>query len=478
MKHFAMAALLLAGLSLTISCGKSPDAPEEKGPAVQIVAGSGLRDTIGALPAQGLVVRVLGANGPEAGVAVDFQAVPRAGCSDPYGYGTCVGVQVAAANSSSFGTTASGTTDAAGRAVVRVRLGSTATTARLVATVPVYGLADTADYTIDPGAAGGLVVSPRDTALEVGGSYTFGGKVRDRASNPRPDPVTYESSSGAATVNTSGAVSAAATGRAYIRVRATVAGQTLVDSGGVTVVPVARIAAAGYNGPLTLSNLTGGQRKTLVTGRAIAPDWAPSGDRIIYFDDNGLAVVDTLGTSTRLVTPGLSYVGWAQYSADGQWIYFEAYELYYTGIYRMHPDGTGLTRLTPTSSEARRPSPAPDGTRVAYVTYNGVAILDLRTGTSTTVPGGGASSSSMVRWSPDGQWLAVAYYSSSYLIRPDGTGKRQVTSSGSAYYQAVTWSPDSKWALFGGSGNFSLVDAASGAGWPVPVSGYYPAWKR
>jgi dipeptidyl aminopeptidase/acylaminoacyl peptidase len=80
---------------------------------------------------------------------------------------------------------------------------------------------------------------------------------------------------------------------------------------------------------------------------------------------------------------------------------------------------------------------SPDGSRLAYVSNDQIALVN-GDGTGQTVLRAGARSPS---WSPDGQWLAFAQRTAGdsgiYVIRADGTGARLLVDHGSA----PAWSP-------------------------------------
>src|SRR5690606_12059164 len=136
------------------------------------------------------------------------------------------------------------------------------------------------------------MLSPRDTALVPGASFTYRGSTRDRAGNPRQDPATWEVFGTAVSVDQTGRVTALAAGIAVVRLRATIGGVALVDSGTVSVVPQARIAYTTSGRSLALIDLTGENATTLVSSRGLAPAWHPDGSRMVYVREGGLSIVD------------------------------------------------------------------------------------------------------------------------------------------------------------------------------------------
>jgi hypothetical protein len=431
-----------------------------------VLSGANISDTVGAAPAQGLVVRLTGQTGqPEAGVNVRFAAVAQPCRSNPAS--RCYGVTPVFGGISQAEIGA--TTDAQGRAVASIRFSTLSGPASIAVTVPLYGLADTARYTVQPGAIAQVTIAP-DTAIELAANFRVRGAAADRYGNPCTEAVVYGSSSAAATVGADGQVTGAALGGAWVRVR-TAAAANWSDSALVVVVPRARIAVSAVHGPIRLSTLTGSPDVALISGNVNAQDWSPAGDQLVYVDDRGndqyaLSLADTLGHSQQLPVPLTST--WPQYSADGQWIYF--YTNGANQIYRIHPDGTGLQSLL----AGTKPAPAPDGARIAMSTGSGIWVGDPLTKTGAVVPGTGDAEA--IRWSPDGQWIAyrARFVGQIVVLHPDGSARG--TFAGSSI-GGLTWSPDSRWILAGGS-TLQLLERSSGASWPLPVTGVYPAWRR
>ncbi|MGH7460858.1 MAG: TolB family protein [Longimicrobiales bacterium] len=448
--------LLLALGVMTGGCG-GDDGTNPDGPSLRILAGAGVTDTIGAFPTQGLVVQVRGADGrPDAGVEVRFDASAQTSLVGVVGVGQNFPVTVAGA-----------TTDANGRATVLVRFGSRAGDGFVSVAVPLYNLADTARYTVRPGAAVRVQISPRDTAIEPGRTFRYRGSTVDRANNARPDQATFEATTTAVTVDATGNVAGVRPGVAFVKVRASVGTAVASDSGAIAVVPQARVSFnTGFLGALILSDLTGANRSTLTSAPALAARWAPDGNRLVFNREGALWLVDLNGTVTGLPTPGINNATWPEWSADGQWIYFQGND----NLYRMRPDATGIQELAP-GRLANRPSPSPDGSSVAYVVLGPqVMIQNLSTGATRLVPGHGSA----VRWSPDGNWLAVVGQGVVNLVRPDLSETRLI--QGGGLNPGFSWSPDSKF-IVGDNGRIILIDVEARAMVSLPWSGESPAWR-
>jgi TolB protein len=94
---------------------------------------------------------------------------------------------------------------------------------------------------------------------------------------------------------------------------------------------------------------TGALRQITDDGFGWDPAWSPDGNQIAYFHDSQIWVANADGTGHgRPVTIIHGQEAFApHWSPDGRWITF------YSGsghndLYRIHPDGTGLTQLTDT----------------------------------------------------------------------------------------------------------------------------------
>ena len=167
-----------------------------------------------------------------------------------------------------------------------------------------------------------------------------------------------------------------------------------------------------------LMDASGGSQRRLADGGA--PAWSPDGTRVSYAcrDGNALCVVD-LQTATETVvvttTPDWIGVGSSTWSPDGDWIALTRRSVNgddYTGyrqLFRVHPDGTGLTEIPNTYPEGDLPAWSPDGDRILYTER-----YDGRSGEFT---------------------------GDLYSIRPDGSDKATVT-QWIGRDQAGAWSPD------------------------------------
>ena len=191
------------------------------------------------------------------------------------------------------------------------------------------------------------------------------------------------------------------------------------------------VAAADGSNPRVLFNDP--------TQSALAPAWAPTGDRIAF------------GLGAFFPTP-------RRFSP--------------AQIAIINSDGSGLRRLTPDDGgNYEFPSWSPDGKRLvlraARADSKGLSILDVDSGTLTPLtPESGTDN--LPAWSPTGDVITFTSRRDGdweiYSIRPDGTGLKRLTRSAGNDAHA-SWSPDGRWIAFSSArGGFKDEMARGGGG--------------
>jgi sugar lactone lactonase YvrE len=187
------------------------------------------------------------------------------------------------------------------------------------------------------------------------------------------------------------------------------------------------------------------------------------------------------GKVTRLLPGQFDAETSPQFTLDGQWLYFSAgYEPQQVtgqglfGVWRMHPDGSGLEEVSPRDglTSYLSPSPSPDGTRVVLVDADGIAILDVASRTIRPLGFRGK----VPRWSPAGDKIAFIDLEPRNdglgvvtIVNTDGTGRRAISAAGVAYTTSLSWSHDGTSVLVANftSARLEAINVATGAIAPI-----------
>jgi Tol biopolymer transport system component len=156
--------------------------------------------------------------------------------------------------------------------------------------------------------------------------------------------------------------------------------------------------------------------------------WSPDGKSFAYCGIRGdLFDIYTIpvdgGEETRL-TFGEGRNDGPDYSADGQWVYFNSSRSGQMQIWRVHPDGTGIERITDSAYGDWFPHPSPRGDKVVFVSYDAdvfdhprdldvrVRLMDSDGQNVETLFDlfGGQGTMNSPNWSPDGDEFAYIRY--------------------------------------------------------------------
>ncbi|TBY81290.1 TolB family protein [Rhizobium leguminosarum] len=156
--------------------------------------------------------------------------------------------------------------------------------------------------------------------------------------------------------------------------------------------------------------------------------WSPDGRQLAYcgirddlFDIYTISVDG--GAETRL-THGEGRNDGPDYSADGQWIYFNSSRTGLMQIWRIHPDGTGLEQVSSDNQGNWFAHPSPNNDMVLLLSYDPSVFdhprdLDVRLRLMDMDGGnlkmlfelfGGQGTINVPCWSPDGEEFAYVRY--------------------------------------------------------------------
>jgi hypothetical protein len=475
--------LLIPAIFVATSCGDS-SGPGGGRRGLTLVSGYNLTDTIEAKPAKALVVEVR----DDRGAIVPQGTVVRFSGGGIFQSEMLVG----ALTSTLYTTFVAGETDGAGRASVIVQMGGKAGPARIAISVPILGVQDTARYTVLPGQPSAILITPRDTAMYVGASYTIHAGVVDRWDNARTDPIVYTATPGVS-VSSSGVVTASTIGRYTLTGTAGGVSETTH----LSVVPQATVAAlANLSDGLHIItiNLDGSGFHDVVAGVkdggiGPGPRWVPGTSTIIYTEYVGgvqqLRTVDANGkVSPFFPSPPATMTHQAEPSpsANAPVLYFSAYDSRCYGastycLFRSGIDGTNpefLDAVIAYGEENPHPSASPDGSKVAFVAGGPrIKVFDYTTRTVSAW----TYSGNFPTWSPDGTQIVYVgpYTGPLVLINPDGTNQRLLSAPNEPYAGwSAAWSPDSKWLIAPSiGGTLNVIEVATGNVMPILIGTGY-----
>lgn len=151
-------------------------------------------------------------------------------------------------------------------------------------------------------------------------------------------------------------------------------------------------------------------------------------------------------------------------------------------------DGYGSQTVVTSNESIISPSWSPDGTKLAYVSFERkkavIYLQSLLTGQRTLLASFPGSNSAPV-WAPDGKRLAVVLskdgISQIYLVNPDGGNLQRITYSG-AIDTEPNFSSDGKWIIFtsdrGGTPQIYRMPASGGESERLTFEGTYNVTPR
>ncbi len=187
----------------------------------------------------------------------------------------------------------------------------------------------------------------------------------------------------------------------------------------------------------------------------------------------GLYLADADGNNERPYLPGSGSNYNPSFSADGRWIVFTSERFGSADIFRAHPDGSGLERLTNSPAFDDQGALSPDGQTLAFVSTRAgdtanIWLLDLRGRRAVNLTKSRAGNF-RPSWSPDGKWIAFSsdrdthpgryvrangapswelmQTTAIYVVHPDGSELKRLTALNQDA-GSPKWSRDGKHVTF------------------------------
>jgi TolB protein len=210
------------------------------------------------------------------------------------------------------------------------------------------------------------------------------------------------------------------------------------------------------------------QKLTDAPGQDGTPVWSPDGSKIAFRSmrdgRSQVYVMNADGSDQRNLSNNNFNDEHPFWSADGKRILFCSDRTTPAGakdrnydIFEMAVDGSDVLQITHTPEIETYPSWSPDGSKIACrkIMPDGdweIVVMD-RDGSNPKNISNHKGFDGWGVWSPDGKWIA---YSSEigetmriFLVKPDGSGKRQVTDDDRATEdRQPSWHPGGSFLLF------------------------------
>jgi TolB protein len=168
--------------------------------------------------------------------------------------------------------------------------------------------------------------------------------------------------------------------------------------------------------------------------------WSPDGKTILFArPSNGAINIVAVSIETgeeKELTTGTGISDDPDYSADGQFVYFNSNRSGSIQIWRMKPDGSGAEQVTSDDRNNWTPHPSPDGKSISILSYAHdvtthasnkdieLRILSTKDPSIRTIVDliGGSGTINVPSWSPDSQHFAFVSYQ---MLPADENGSTQ-----------------------------------------------------
>ncbi|HEX8710512.1 MAG TPA: hypothetical protein VF730_01480 [Terracidiphilus sp.] len=156
--------------------------------------------------------------------------------------------------------------------------------------------------------------------------------------------------------------------------------------------------------------------------------WSPDGKTILFTRPNhgggNIYSISATGGPETALTSGTGLSDDPDFSADGEWIYFNSDRAGGMQIWRMHPDGSHPEQVTFDDKRNWTPHPSPDGKSILILSYGSdvsghpankdvtLRILNPADGNIRDLVQiiGGSGSDNVPNWAPDGAHFAFVSY--------------------------------------------------------------------
>ena len=184
----------------------------------------------------------------------------------------------------------------------------------------------------------------------------------------------------------------------------------------------------------------------------------------------GLFLANADGRNERALLRADSLDYNPSFTVDGKWIVFTSERDGSADIFRVHPNGSGLERLTDDPAFDDQATISPDGSMLAFVStreggFANIWVQDLSRSERRARPIARTNAGSFrPSWSPDGKWIAftsdrdtkrarwdggweLVQSTALYIVRADGSSLRRLTELG-GYAGSPRWSPDGRRIMF------------------------------
>jgi Tol biopolymer transport system component len=197
-----------------------------------------------------------------------------------------------------------------------------------------------------------------------------------------------------------------------------------------------------------------GERVLPTGGDASWPAWSTDGRRLAFASAarRGLFVVNADGTGLRRVTRTTTLDVQPAWSPDGRRLAFaRSVPGWREEIFVVGADGRGLRRLTRNRGQDLEPDWAPNGRRLAWA-FTTARRRGAHPVVHTMNPDGSAkrevTPGAAPDWSPDGRRLAFSVAGEIYTGEVTGRGRVEVTFSPDVAEVRPRWSPDGRALAF------------------------------